>query len=210
MILGSVILTGGPSTRMGTPKESLAWGDASLLLHTVTTLLNCSFPVVVLARSEDQELPPLHTECELAFDEQPGDGPLTAMLTGLKNLQEYGSDHGFLCSCDLPFLTERSVGFLAEQFAEGVRGVVPEVDGQAQPLYGIYSTALIPEIEALVQKGERRAQAICDLPGVQKIGADTLKEIDPELNYLRDVDTPEAYQKALSDAGLPADPPKDA
>ena len=80
MHLGSIVLAGGRSRRLGKPKVSLPWGESTLLYETVVTLLDCTFPVVVVARDERQELPPLHTECELAFDGDPGGGPLVICL----------------------------------------------------------------------------------------------------------------------------------
>ena len=39
MILGSMVLAGGRSDRMGRSKPALPWGDGSLLLHTVQIVL---------------------------------------------------------------------------------------------------------------------------------------------------------------------------
>ena len=68
MILGSIILAGGRSRRMGRPKESLPFAGSTLLGHTVDVLLDCTFPVVVVARDQEQELPPIHLEADLVFD----------------------------------------------------------------------------------------------------------------------------------------------
>ena len=51
MQIGAIILAGGRSRRMGKPKESLPIGDTTLLGRTSEVLLDCAFPVVVVARS---------------------------------------------------------------------------------------------------------------------------------------------------------------
>lgn len=44
---------------MGKPKESLTLGGKTLLGRAVETLLHCTWPVVVVARGGDQQMPPL-------------------------------------------------------------------------------------------------------------------------------------------------------
>lgn len=199
MILGSIVLAGGSSARMGRPKESLPWGDESLLLHTVTTLLDCTFPVVVVARDDHQELPPLHTECELVFDEKPGEGPLQAVETGMR-LLESRCDAVFVAGCDLPFLTTAAVSWLADQLGEH-SGVVPVVGGKAQPLCAIYHVRIRPTIHDRIQAGERRALALTELEGVARLEEAKLRAFDPALRFCRDVDTEQEYDEARRQAG---------
>jgi molybdopterin-guanine dinucleotide biosynthesis protein A len=191
MILGSIVLAGGSSSRMGSPKESLPWGDGSLLLHTVETLLDCTYPVVVVARDDHQDLPPLHTECELIFDDKPGEG---------LRFVESRCDAVLVVGCDLPFLNGEAVAWLAGQLGDH-SGVVPVLDGIAQPLCGIYHVRLRPTIRDLVHRGERRALALAGLPGVHKLPEDLIRRFDPELRFLRDVDTPDEFDAARRDAG---------
>lgn len=199
MILGSIVLAGGSSSRMGSPKESLPWGDGSLLLHTVETLLDCTYPVVVVARDDHQDLPPLHTECELVFDARPGEGPLQAIETGLAFL-EPRCEAVLVASCDLPFLSTAAVAWLSGRLGEHA-GVVPFVDGRAQPLCAIYRVRLRGRIRELIQRGEQRALALADLPGIHRLAEAELRTFDPELRFLRDVDTPDDYRAARRDAG---------
>lgn len=200
MILGSMVLAGGRSDRMGRSKPALPWGDGSLLLHTVQTLIDCCHPVVVVARDDHQELPPLHTECELIYDARPGEGPLQAIDAGLAFLTGK-CDAVFVAGCDLPFLDSVVIGKLFDLLGEH-SAVMPTVDGEPQPLCAIYSMRERPRIHELVQSGQRRAQALAELPGVRKLGLDELRALDPTLRFFRDVDTPEEFEAARKAAGL--------
>lgn len=200
MILGSIVLAGGESSRMGRSKAGLRWGDESLLLRAVHELLDFTWPVVAVARDEEQELPPLHTECELVYDEQPGEGPLVAIATGLDALGDR-CEAAFVTACDMPFVDGRLVGWLARQLGESA-AVIPEVDGQPQPLCGVYHLRLLPAIRDLVARGERRPRALCELPGVRILPASTVAEFDAEARFARDLDSPEDYEAAQRDAGL--------
>ncbi|MBK8980114.1 MAG: molybdenum cofactor guanylyltransferase [Planctomycetes bacterium] len=195
MILGSIVLAGGASERMGSPKAALRWGDRSLLLHLVETLLDCTWPVVVVARDEHQELPPLHTESELTYDASPGDGPLAAVATGLRALADR-CQAAFVTACDMPFVDDRFVGWLAGRLA-GHAGVVPVVGGAPQPLCGIYRVELAGQLDAALARGERRAATLAELPGVVTVPEAELRTFDPELRFARDLDSPEDYRAAL-------------
>src|SRR5688572_29654059 len=106
MLVGSIILAGGRSRRMGQPKESLPFGGTTLLGRTVETLLDRTWPVVVVARPE-QQLPPLPLEARVVADDLPGQGPLQAIASGIRWLR--GSNGGlgerdaaFVTGCDAP------------------------------------------------------------------------------------------------------------
>ena len=60
---------------------------------------------------------------------------------------------------------------------------------------------LTPKIRELVQGGERRALALAELPGIQLLSEEKCRTFDPELRFLRDIDTPEDYENARRDAG---------
>ncbi len=200
MIVGSIILAGGPSERMGQPKAGLDWGGQSMLLRAITELLDCSHPVVVVSRSPENELPPLHTECDLVFDERPGEGPLAAIETGLRALDDR-CDAALVTACDMPFLDDRAFAWLCDQLGDH-SGVVPVVDGKPQPMAGIYHVREIPAIHALVNGGERRAQALAELAGVHLIPEEEVRAFDPEARFCRDCDTPEEYAALRKLAGL--------
>ncbi len=200
MQLGSIVLAGGRSARMGRQKESLPWGDGTLLLHIVTTLLECSWPCVVVSRVPEQELPPLHTESELLIDPEPGEGPLAAIAAGMRRLRG-PCDAAFVASCDLPFLTTRAVGFLADRLGSHA-GVVPIRDDRPQVLCAIWSLAQLPAIEAKLQSGERRAELLAELPDVVTVPEAEWRALDPDHPFAQDVDTPEDYEAARKAAGF--------
>lgn len=199
MILGSIVLAGGRSDRMGRSKPALPWGDGSLLLHTAQLLLDCTFPVVIVARDDHQELPPLHTECELVFDARPGEGPLQALLAGL-NYLEGKCDAVFVAGCDLPFLDSVVVGKMFDLLGEH-DAVMPVMDGEPQPLCAVYSCRIREQVVKLVESGERRAQALAELGGARMLTEAELRELDPKLRFFCDIDTPDEYEAARKQAG---------
>lgn len=59
---------------MGKPKESLPFGEVTLLGHVCATLHHCTDPVVVIARDGEQVLPPLPANTQVTVDLSPKQG----------------------------------------------------------------------------------------------------------------------------------------
>ena len=119
MRIGSLILAGGLSIRMGQPKESLPFRGGTLLGRLAAELQTCSQPVVVVARGGDQVLPPLPPGVLVTADERPDGGPLWGMRSGLRFLRQHGhlgaGDAVFVGACDAPFVRADFVGWLVAQ-----------------------------------------------------------------------------------------------
>lgn len=194
MLIGSVVLAGGDSQRMGEPKTSLAWGDATLLTAAVDSLLECCFPVVVVAQDRDQELPPLDTESELAFDSIPGGGPLIGALAGIEKAHER-CDAVMLVGCDFPFVNGNTIDWLCDQLGDANAAIPTNVD-TPQPLCAIYRCSVLPQLRELVEGGERTAQALAKLSGVRLIDDATVTAFDSERRFLWNVNSREDYDKA--------------
>jgi molybdopterin-guanine dinucleotide biosynthesis protein A len=177
---------------MGRPKESLPLGDSTMLGRAVDTLLQVTDPVVVVARDEQQELPPLPVEIELAYDESPDLGPLAGIAAGMRRLGRE-CDAAFVTGCDMPYLHGGVV-----QWLSGLLGghdlAIPQVDGVLQPLCALYRLRLLGRIELLLHTGERSPKALiprCDARIVTEAEVDAF---DPTRRFLRSIDTREDYE----------------
>lgn len=205
MRLGSIILAGGKSNRMGKPKASLPFGDNTLLGRAVDTLLSCTYPVVVVARDAHQaeELPPVSVEADIIHDAEAhrGQGPLAGLLAGLHHLSDKCTA-AFLTGCDAPFLTPRVVEWLAEQLGDHDL-VIPEVTGALQPLCAVYRTSLAQAVSNLLTADDRSLHSLVNTADAHCLREEEIRAFDRSLRFLRGVNTAEEYQAALREAGLP-------
>ena len=198
MLIGAIILAGGRSRRMGKPKESLPFGDGTLLGHTSEMLLSCAHPVVVVARSPDQDLPPLPLEVDVLHDAEPDQGPLNGLCAGLRQLRTQ-CDAAFTTGCDAPFLTSVAVSWLADQLGEHDI-VMPRAGGILQPLCAIYRCRILPRVEELLAGGVRKPRTLADELPTRILDDEELLRFDPELSFLRGINTPEEYEATLREA----------
>ena len=200
MRLGSIILAGGQSNRMGKPKASLPFGDSTLLGHAVDTLLTCTYPVAVVARNADEgtaELPPVPLEADIIHDapEHQGCGPLAGIQVGLQHLSRL-CDAAFVTGCDAPFLTPKVVEWLADQLGDNDL-VMPEVGGVLQPLCAIYRTRIEPQVRKLLAGDDRSVHALTGATNARLLPEAEVSAFDPSHRFLRGVNSPEEYQAAL-------------
>lgn len=186
---------------MGRPKESLPIGDTTMLGWQCRTLLPCAAPVVVIGRDATQALPPLPDGVDAAHDELPGEGPLAAIAAGLRRLRER---HGFedldaavTVGCDQPFLTAAIVEGLASRL-EGALLLMPRANGKLQPLTAVYRVAALDAADRLLATGARRPRELADRVPSRVLEEDELRELDPELRFLSNLNHPDDYEAAVA------------
>lgn len=202
MRLGAIILAGGRSSRMGRAKESLPFGGDTLLAHVARTLATCCERVVVVARDAAQVLPPLPAGVAHTHDLVAGRGPLAGLAAGLRWLAGAGfaaNDAAFVTACDHPFLGADVVRALAARLGAH-DAVIPRAGGVLQPLCAIYRLAVAPACELLLAQPDGAPRALATAVDALALDAEDLRGIDPELRFLRDLDTPADYEAARRDA----------
>ena len=74
-----IVLAGGRSSRMGTPKASLEWHGSTLLRRVVGLVARAVDGPVIVVRAPGQELPELPGEVEQVEDAREGRGPLQGL-----------------------------------------------------------------------------------------------------------------------------------
>jgi molybdopterin-guanine dinucleotide biosynthesis protein A len=194
---GAIVLCGGKSTRMGTPKALLPFGPETMLQRVVRLLADVVSPIVVVA-AVDQPLPELPQQVIVTRDEQEGRGPLEGLRAGLKALPAHVDD-AYVTSCDVPLLEPAFVREMLD-FANGYDIAVMEIDGFPHPLSAVYRRAVLPHVEELLTAGRLRPVFLFDRVKTRRVRPDEITA-DPELQTLRNLNTLEDYQQALADAG---------
>lgn len=198
-----IVLAGGRSSRIGTPKAWLPFGPECMLQRVVRLLGEVVRPVVVAAHA-GQELPELPPWAQVVYDRAEDRGPLEGMATALEQLQGQ-AELAFVAGCDAPLLEPglvRRMIALAGPFAVAV----PHVEGLDHPLAAVYRTQLFAEIRKSIDAGSRRLAAFLDQVRTRRVTADELIDVDPCLLSLVNINTRDEYRAALTQAGLAKSP----
>jgi molybdopterin-guanine dinucleotide biosynthesis protein A len=195
---GGIVLAGGKSTRMGSSKALLPFGPETMLQRVVRLLSGVVSPIVVVAAVE-QTLPELPATVIVARDEHEGRGPLEGLRAGLKALPA-NVEAAYVTSCDVPLLVP---GFVQQMLdlASGYDIAVLEIDGFTHPLSAIYRRATLRHVEELLAKNQLRPAFLFDAVNTRRVKPVEVTA-DPDLQTLRNLNTPDDYARALADAGL--------
>jgi molybdopterin-guanine dinucleotide biosynthesis protein A len=188
------ILSGGKSSRMGTNKALLNIGGRSLI-QRIVEILESIFSTVVISSNEPQLYKSL--EKKIIKDIYPGRGP----LSGIHSTLTYSNtEKNLIISCDIPFINKELINYLCNYNSEKVI-ILPKAEERTQPLCGIYSKKILPEVELLlkesVQKGSTLKGSIYELVNrveTEIIDVTEMEFYHPDLFF--NINTPEDYNYA--------------
>jgi molybdopterin-guanine dinucleotide biosynthesis protein A len=192
--IGGIVLAGGTSRRMGTPKEWLNFAGEPMLARVVRIVALVASPVVVVAQ-EGQVLPPLTAGVETAHDGMAGAGPLAGIVAGFDALGSRCAK-ALVVSCDHPLVDSRFLQSLVD-FACGSSAVVASHDGRTYPLLGVYPNTARDVAHELLTAGERRARVFAEGCGAVAVDAGELCG-ECGIRSLVNVNDERDYAKALS------------
>jgi molybdenum cofactor cytidylyltransferase len=157
-MLAAVILSGGASRRMGSPKALLAYQGRPFLEHLLDVARHPKIGVRRIVLGADAE--PIAKEVDLSpeeivVNEEWEKGQLSSMQAAIRSLPP-GTDGIILLLIDHPLISSTLVGELVEAFYTSRKAIVlPVYEGRrGHPV--IFSSALYPELmNAPLETGAR-------------------------------------------------------
>ena len=202
----AIVLAGGKSSRMGSPKALLEW-HGSTLLRRVTGIVARSVdgPVVVVS-APGQSLPALEGAVEVVADEQEGRGPLQGLAAGLAAIGDR-APIAYVSSTDVPLLHPAFIRRVLGALDDGADVALPDVGGYRQPLSAGYRVAVRSTVEELIAADRMRPAflferaRVCHLGEGELLADATLARLDPELSSVSNLNEPADYERAVA---LPA------
>jgi molybdopterin-guanine dinucleotide biosynthesis protein A len=189
LVSRAAIIAGGASRRMGSCKALLDVGGQPLIARVAGVLRPLFQEVIVVTTIEAvaraARLPAIP-------DIFPDKGPLGGVHAAL----EYSGAATFCVACDLPFLQPDVIRFLCERFHE-CDVVAPHINSRMEPLHAVYAPSCLATLEAALQN-ERvpRVEKVLAPLRLRFIEESELRQFDPELKFLTNLNTPEEARAA--------------
>jgi molybdenum cofactor cytidylyltransferase len=189
---GIVILAAGASTRMGEPKQLLAFDGRPLLVRAVdAALASAAWPVVVVLGAHAEKIRPLLARHPVLISENPAwaEGMASSVRAGIATLQEFSRslDAALIAVCDQPaFSPDVIAALIAAQHTTG-RSIAA---ARYRERHGVPALFLREHFVALAAlTGEAGARALLnDAP--ERVAAVDLPALDVDL------DTPDDFAAA--------------
>lgn len=181
-----IVLAGGESKRMGTPKHLLPtpWGMVLDRLHERLSLL--FIETLVVGRSLAVGRESVRTVEDLYIARS----PLVGICSGLWASR---TDLAFVLACDMPFVKLELVQHLLANTVD-VDVAVPVVRGHFEPLCAAYRKTSIPLIQEVLKRGILKVTSIYDHLQVHEIPETEVRHFDPGLSSFVNLNTPKELE----------------
>ena len=196
-----IVLAGGASRRMGTPKALVEIDGRPLASRVADVVRAAGAEPVVLVGGEPAwgDL----VGCEVVADDRPGEGPLAATATAVTWAARQGADLVVVAACDQVGLEPAVIESLLTTLrstspSDAVGALAVTADGVVQPLPSVWRASAGPVIDALAAAGERRASRLVGLGVVT---------VPVAAERLADVDTPAELARWRATTGRPGPAP---
>lgn len=180
------ILAGGASSRMGRDKAGIEWRGVPMVERVARALGACVPRVRVVVRPGDAAPPGL----ERIEDEHDARAPIVGLCAALRACERSAV---LVAACDTPEIEPRVLlALLALTPARGGSPVVAlEGPRGPEPFPAVYRPSLLPEVERRIARGDLALQPLLRGSGALLVPASAVRELDPELRTLRNVNRPE-------------------
>jgi molybdopterin-guanine dinucleotide biosynthesis protein A len=179
-----VILAGGQSRRMGRNKALMTLGDVRLIDRVVETMQHVCTDLLMVTNT-----PEVYADLRLPMvgDVWPDKGSLGGIYSALYHA---ATPYCLVVACDMPFLQTSVLQYLVSQI-ETYDVVMPEVDGEQQPLHAIYGRACLQPIAQRLEANRLKIVGFLPDVKVRTVTADELRPLDPDLRAFQNLNTPE-------------------
>ncbi len=195
--IAMVLLTGGNSSRMGTPKSELIWEDKTFAERIADEMAQCG--PVYLSVSADTVPPRAAGRFPCIIDEADHVGPLGGISAVFHRTD---ADAIFVGACDMPFMTAAYIDRLCEIWnipSDGTRDalLVRDEGGRIYTTAGIYHRRLLPDIDQAIADGNFRLRDLLRTHPVSYLPKENLGDLKKALT---NINTAQDLETALADS----------
>lgn len=171
---------------MGSNKALLPY-RGGLFIEAIYRQLNALFPEVLLVTNTPEQYEFL--PCRKAGDIYPDMGALAGLHSGLHHCNTH---HIFAVACDMPYLDDRLIRYLAGQRTKG-DVVIPEGEVGMEPLHAVYAKGCLPHMEASLRENRRRIVSFFHKACIVTIPRSIIAGFDPSFRSFSNINTPDDY-----------------
>lgn len=170
-MLAAVILSGGASRRMGTPKALLPYQGGTFLEHLLKVMDHPRIGWRRVVLGADAQVIAAGVKLpadEVVINKNWEDGQLSSIQCGLRSLPG-GTDGMLLCLIDHPLISRELVGVLVERFYEAGKSIVLPVYKGRRGHPVIFASSLYEELlSAQLETGARavvwaHGEEVCEM-----------------------------------------------
>jgi len=192
-----VLVAGGRATRLGGVAKGLLLLDGEPLAARSLQLFGRLFAATLVVANDPRPYAPLGAD--VVPDALPGKGAPGGLHAALAAAR---TGWVFTAGCDMPFLAEPPIRFLA-----GLREAAPAVavvwKGRLEPLHAFWSRACLPAVDRMVRAGEPSMWKLATAVGARFVSEEEWRSVDPDGRSFENANTPEDVERLGLSATAP-------
>ena len=147
--LTGIILSGGKSSRMGMEKGLVDFQGKPLISYAIKVLEPIVGSIIIGANNELDSYKKFSQH--IVEDEIKGVGPIGGLLSTLRYTD---TEKNIVISCDMPFINPELLSYLYQNIGDADIVVATQGHNKTEPLCGVYSKKILPEIENAIRNGQ--------------------------------------------------------
>ena len=186
-----VILAGGENSRLPGKKKAFQKIGNSMIIEKLHSLFSNLFKEIIIVVNEPGDFAGL--DMNIVTDIIPSQCALAGLHAGLF----YSSNHFvYATACDTPFVNQKIVEHIADQIEPEYDVIIPRTDDGLETMFAVYSKNCIPLIENNLAKNIFMIKKFFKKKRVKEIPVEQLKKIDPEMQFIFNINTLQDLNKA--------------
>ena len=186
-----VILAGGQNSRLPGKKKTFQKVGDSMILENIYGLFSRLFKEIIIVVNDPQDFAGLNMT--IVTDIIPAKCALAGLHAGLVYAS---SPYIYATACDTPFVRQSVVEYIVDQMEPGLDVIIPKTDDGLEALSAVYSKSCIPLIEDNLAKKIFMIKKFYRKKKVKEIPVEQLKALDPQMQFIFNVNTPDDLKKA--------------
>lgn len=191
-----VILSGGKNTRIPGKKKAFRKVGGQTIISNITRVFSKLFSEVIIVVNEPEEFSGL--DMMVVTDIDPSGCPLAGLYTGLFYATH---PHVYVTACDTPFVHPAVIEYMLDKIHPNYDVILPRTEFGVEPLSAVYSKKCMPRMEYNLEKKIFMIKKSFKKGRVREIPAARLKALDPEMNFIFNVNTENDLETANRLAG---------
>ena len=214
--LAAIILCGGQSSRMGFDKFRLPMGDKTFLECVARKLATVIDGPIIAAASQRtfDEVTRIGESIgldrfQIVVDQRVDSGPLEGIRGGLDAAGKT-SRWAFVTSCDVPLICPEVLHVLQNSLQElespDIEAAMPASEDRIYGMTAIYRCSVVSKVAAMVNRKQLRVSDLMTELNAKRISVEKIREVDPDLNSIKNLNSPEQYLEFLRRRGFDCPP----
>lgn len=177
--LTGIILAGGKSSRMGYEKGLVLFNGKPMIEYSISVFSQLCNELIICSNHSCYN----YLGYKVVPDIVPDCGPVGGLYSGLMVSH---NELNLIAPCDAPFITIELYTYLLQNINKN-NAVIPSIDGEINPLFGIYSSKCISLIQLLLLDNKYKMLRVVEELGAKIIAIKNNPEVFININTYEDL-----------------------